>query len=662
MNKNLENFVDNCVLNNNKYFSDFEIDFLASATSFSRQDVIKALSDVGLVYQNAAEILDKIKTPKINKTLMGLFNTELKTFSDALSNKYPNKNSLDGFSDNVYVIVSFLINGKDDTSVAITDIVKKRVSEYSSKLERVVAKDLQSAKMDRCKAGGDYQNALGQFFDYIIDKANKNQLHEIDTILKFNSLEKIWSEIRNNKKNMSIIMDRNFADPKIEAIAKVYNNEIALKLYNIEAKTSEKAPYYNPKFISLSSYYLTRCPNCHKVSEFKTKEEQLKSECSYCHHSFYKICPICGAENAIDATICEVCGGNFSTLMAYDLRIKSLETSILNTKEHGTILNTYNRIRDEHDALNDIFNNDTLLKSSNLYDNFSKLEKLFQDLRNDYFNEKLNSNTESVFEKQLLCLTEMSVDGKIDILYNYFADHIDCYNFSMDFSVVSNVNEKVTLKISMNYSNGSAFSVKLYRSTKRFCDDIRQGELITEFTNSKKHNDTFFTDNDTAELYYTLFVSFKANNTIINIPVLNKKYTFTQTKMSYEIRPDFLAYSHTHLKNLMIKVMSNSSEESIPAAVYIFFEKRETGKNTKIKITDINLTNGYNFLPSQDIFKFNNTARIELINEARQFVGHRTANMLSQFHFEIECEDKSVSLSQYNVKATTRTLAVKDLY
>jgi hypothetical protein len=252
MNRFLNLFVDEHVQENNKYFTDSDLESLAQEAVLEINYIKQALSDIGLVYMGTPAYKP---SHSANDTLQRKFEAAFNKFCSALSSAY-GANTFDGLDDNVYIIISFLINGDDNSSMVITDKVRHGSIEYSSYSDMRIHAVLSDSKSKRCsgQVGGNYKNSLSQFFEDMIQFAKKNELAKINDILK---LKQVSNKVQNKTAEMTKltrctrcekVFDRPLNDDICTECSQTQQNEKKLQLsYSITAKATD----YNTKIKSL---------------------------------------------------------------------------------------------------------------------------------------------------------------------------------------------------------------------------------------------------------------------------------------------------------------------------------------------------------------------------------------------------------------------------
>ena len=201
---------------------------------------------------------------------------------------------------NFYTFIGFAIN-KSESEVRNMD-----TAEIASIINKYSAEMINKAGGSSGSTSQPIKDIFG-LMPNVFDPQHPEKRSQYDNTLKYEELRPIFETI---EKAGAMKKDDKFAENMINKIREKFNDyELALTIYNVEAKLAKNDPYEPPKVV-ISMV----CGNCGSTQDFKTRDEALKGKCAMCGTAYYMQCPSCNKMIPSSSRVCPECGLNLGEM------------------------------------------------------------------------------------------------------------------------------------------------------------------------------------------------------------------------------------------------------------------------------------------------------------------------------------------------------------
>ena len=218
-------------------------------------------------------------------------------------NESPTLNKLWPWSKDVTDLYSYLAGllGKSVSEVRSMD-----TAEIATFISKYSADTINKAGGSSGQTSAPVRTIFGQL-QIVFDPSKPEKRTQYDNTLKYESLRPIFDSI---SKAGAMRKDDKFVENMLVKIREKFNDyELALTIYNVEAKLAKTDPYEPPKVI-ISMV----CGNCGSTQDFKTRNEALSGKCAMCGTSYYMQCPSCNKMIPSNSRVCPECGLNLGEM------------------------------------------------------------------------------------------------------------------------------------------------------------------------------------------------------------------------------------------------------------------------------------------------------------------------------------------------------------
>jgi uncharacterized protein (UPF0297 family) len=635
MNKHIDDFVKSLVNKNLRWFTDSDIDMLATKANLDHGKIRSLLLERKLMHLDSSKIsetLKKVVLPKFfQEELYRVYLDAVSKFKKTLSEINPPIDT-QGLDD-IHVLTAYLIHGDDGSKAVTYTIINEAVKYRRGEIyDKDIANELEKVKRTKGKGMSPYNQAIsGMCDELLINVYRQNQSKAFDSTMRKHMLDDVWKEIDSMKKsNPSILRTAAYADAKIERIIKQqFSKEAAIWLYNEAAGISNSHPYFDFKyFSSFTNKLVSLCPNCHNVVEFESSKDRDSSNCPHCGQSFTRICPLCKQATSITSDSCSNCEVRFSVVEGLEDRLKAFDKINAlydNSPSSQLFLNLETVIETAKSQLDML----PVKYATEIKKRCEIRFNLFRSKINYFITSELKSNKPSI-DKVNFAINALDKYGSNEEVESYIRQYLSQTETKLEISFVEASDTAIKVNVSFdNMLENKNLSYYIVRNDSRIPQCRTDGVFFK--INRSPFIDEIPATNRIVSTNYALFPVLNVSTTTFEFNGVTSKFEFKQYKVKCNINAAYLPYSTILFSKIIIefdRYILPADDQDISATLIA-----RLNDNSTIMIENFVFKRGYFKVPFKSIKSFNKIAESKLSQANKGKV------KAFEYHFELIAAD-----------------------